>query len=84
MFDTSLINTIILLIIIGLSISIFIKIKNAVPTDLSKLKTVYNNICSDGIDVNIPAGSLYNQKFLTSTLKLPESDATLKIKIKCN
>ena len=84
MFDTSLINTIILLIIIGLSISIFIKIKNAVPTDLSKLKTVYNNICSDGIDVNIPAGSLYNQKFLDKTFKLPESDATLKIKIKCD
>ena len=84
MLDTSWINTLILLVIIGLSVTIYLKLKNSPPAQLSKLSTTYENLCSNGLDIVIPAGSLYNKKFLTSTLKLPNDDATIKVNIDCD
>lgn len=84
MLNTSWINTLILLVIIGLSVTIYLNIKKSAPTQLSKLSKTYENLCSNGLDVVIPAGSLFNQKFLTSTLKLPNDDTTVKINIDCD
>lgn len=84
MLNTSWINTLILLAIIGLSVTIYLNVKNSAPVQLTKLSKTYENLCSDGLDIVIPAGSLYNQNFLTSTLKLPNNDTTIKVNLDCD
>lgn len=52
-----------------------------------KTNNVYNtytNICKEGIDVVVPAGSLQNKSFLGTTLTIPQKDVTLNIKVDCD
>ena len=54
-----------------------------IPEKTSNVYNTYTNICNEGIDVVVPAGSLQNKKFVGTTLKIPENDVTLKIKVDC-
>jgi hypothetical protein len=50
----------------------------------SNVYNTYTNICKEGIDVVVPAGSLQNKSFLGTTLKIPQKDVTLNIKVDCD
>ena len=82
---TSPINTLILLAIIGLSVTIYLNIKKSAPGQLSNISKTYENLCSDGLDIAMPAGSLINKSYpVIGTLKIPDSDSNFKININCN
>jgi len=50
----------------------------------SNVYNTYTNICKEGIDVVVPAGSLQNKSFLGTSLTIPQEDVTLKIKVDCD
>lgn len=55
-----------------------------IPEKTSNIYNTYTNICDEGIDVVVPAGSLQNKSFLGTSLTIPQKDVTLKIKVDCN
>ena len=85
MWDTSLINTLLIVSIVVMVVIILRNVKKSVPATLDDLQKTYGNVCSDGIDVVIPQGSLANKKYpVIGTLEMPPEDTTIKIKINCN
>ena len=85
MIDTSIINTLLLLSIIGLVGFVIWSVRKSAPATLTKLTTTYDNVCKNGIDVILPEGALINEKLpMIGTLKMPTSDLTVKIDVKCD
>lgn len=85
MINTSWFNTLILLAIIGLSLKIYLDIKKTPAAQLSKLNKTYENLCSDGLNITIPNGSLVNKKYpVIGRLTIPENDTSIKININCD
>lgn len=84
-YDTSELNTLILLAIIGLSVTIYLNIKKSAPAQLSKLNKTYENLCSDGLNITIPNGSLVDKKYpVIGRLTIPDNDTSIKININCD
>lgn len=85
MWNTSLINTLLIISIVVMAAIILRNVTKSVPITLDKLQKTYDNMCSDGIDVVIPKGSLANKKYpVIGTLEMPTEDTTIKVNINCN
>lgn len=85
MIDTSIINTLLLLSIIGLVGFVIWSVRKSAPAALTKLTTTYDNVCKNGIDVILPKGSLIDDKLpMIGTLTMPTSDLTVKVNVKCD
>lgn len=85
MIDTSLINTLLLLTIVGMVGFVLWSVRKSGPATITKLTTTYDNICKDGVNIVIPGGSLINEKLpMIGTLKIPSSDSTIKVDMNCN
>lgn len=88
MIDTSFLNTIILLLIIG---GIYFLYRNVssidvadLPTEYEDVKTKIKNICEKGATINIPEGSLLNKTVAGTNLKIPMTDANIQFDINCD
>lgn len=88
MINTSWLNTIILISIVSLTIVIYFKIKKTsvgLPDDYNKIKKTYDNLCKDGVTVNIPMGEILSKKFpVIGTVTIPEKDASITVPVNCN
>lgn len=85
MIDTSIINTLLLLSIIGLVGFVIWSVRKSAPTTLTKLTTTYDNVCKNGFDVILPEGSLMNESLPSiGTFKMPPSDLTVKVNVNCD
>ena len=85
MIDTSIINTLLLLSIIGLVGFVIWSVRKSAPATLTKLTTTYDNVCKNGLDMIIPGGSLMNADIpKIGNVKMPPSDVTVKFTVKCD
>ena len=52
----------------------------------NKASNTFDKVCKDGIDVNIPKGSLLNMKLGMGlpTLQVPQSDASVHVPLDCS
>ena len=85
----SVINSFLIIAIIITFGVLYSKYKDKI-TDLfnksDKASNTFDKVCTDGIDVNIPKGSLMNLKMGMGipTLQVPQSDATFHVPVDCN
>ncbi len=85
----SVINSILIIAIIITLGVLYSKYKDKI-TDLfnksDKASNTFDKVCTDGIDVNIPKGSLMNLKMGMGmpTLQVPQSDATIHVPVDCS
>jgi hypothetical protein len=84
-FGFSFINTLLIISILVMIVLVFKNVTKSVPVTLDKLQKTYDNVCSDGVNVVIPKGSLANKKYpVIGTLEMPTEDTTIKVNIDCN
>ena len=88
MINTSWLNTIILILIISMTIVIYFKIKKTstgLPDDYNKIKKTYDNLCKNGVTINISKGEILSQKYpVLGNVTVPDKDARINIPLNCN